>query len=85
MQNNWSETELKRAHKHSIYHHQQIKNSRCGCFYCLKTFEYSDIHEWTDNDTTALCPICGIDTVIGDTSGFPIHQEFLQAMHKYYF
>ena len=38
-----------------------------------------------DTDGTALCPFCCIDSVIGDSSGFPITGKFLQEMHKRYF
>jgi hypothetical protein len=34
---------------------------------------------------TALCPKCGIDAVIGSKSGYPMTQEFLQAMEKHWF
>jgi acetone carboxylase gamma subunit len=35
--------------------------------------------------TTALCPYCGIDSVIGDKSGFPITKEFLEKMYQHWF
>ena len=35
-------------------------------------FKPADILEWTDDDQTALCPNCGIDSVIGDKSGYPV-------------
>lgn len=73
------------AHKHSSYHYIELKNSKlCGCFYCLHIFQPTDIHSWTDRwdgvNQTALCPKCGIDSVIGSASGYPITQEFLQKM-----
>jgi hypothetical protein len=47
------------------------------------------VSEWLDevNDvgTTAMCPRCGIDSVIGAASGFPISAEFLGAMRGYWF
>ena len=36
-------------------------------------------------EVTAICPHCGVDSVIGEKSGFPITQEFLKAMHKRWF
>ena len=41
----------------------------------------------TPNDvgTTAICPRCGIDSVLGDRSGFPISAEFLSEMQRYWF
>jgi hypothetical protein len=38
-----------------------------------------------DLGTTALCPYCGIDSVIGDTSGFLITREFLKQMNQHWF
>ncbi len=37
------------------------------------------------SDTTALCPYCGIDSVLGDNEGFPITQEFLRTMNNEWF
>jgi hypothetical protein len=82
---------LEGAHKHSIFNKAEILQSNlCGCFYCFKSFFPTDIVEWVDKDNpkgmTPLCPHCGIDSVIGDKSGFPItDQNFLAAMNSYYF
>ena len=74
------------AHGHSIYHREEILASTiCGCFYCKATFPPSAIGSWTDDDTTALCPRCGIDSVIGDASGYPIDGSFLSTMRSHWF
>lgn len=79
------------AHKKSIHHRKEIEASKiCGCFYCEKTFRPTDISDWTDTDgerhqQTALCPHCGIDSVVGDHSGFEITDTFLRAMHDAWF
>jgi len=53
-------------HKFSKYNKELLKNANyCGCFYCLEYFKYNDITDWCDGDVTALCPKCGIDSVIG--------------------
>ncbi len=60
----------------------------CGCFYCLKTFPPSEIEQWTDEPnggSTAICPKCGIDAVIGDASGYELNDQFLFAMHHWWF
>jgi NAD-dependent SIR2 family protein deacetylase len=93
---NWDEDHNKRvagfpgdiqaAHKHSIHHRAEIMLSTlCGCFHCFATFSPSDVSEWTDQEDTALCPKCGIDSVIGDRAGFPISREFLQTMKAHWF
>ena len=82
---------LKKAHKHSIYHEEEILESDiCGCFYCTSTFLPLEIEEWCDvgapKGSTALCPQCGIDSVLGSGSGFPVDDlEFLEEMRRYWF
>ena len=78
------------AHKHSIFHKSELEQSDlCGCFYCLETFPPSRVENWVDSDDergeTALCPECGIDSVIGSASGFPIETEFLRKMRNHWF
>ena len=74
------------AHKHSSNHRDElIKSDQCGCFYCLGIFSPEAILDWVDGDQCALCPECGIDSVIGDTSGYPITREFLKKMNDYWF
>ena len=79
------------AHKHSIQHRKELADSdTCGCFYCLSIFDYASIDDWCDEDDneigqTALCPRCGIDSVIGTKSGFPITKDFLGRMKKIWF
>lgn len=74
------------AHQFSINHRTQIEASdRCGCFYCLAVFSPAEITEWVDQDNTALCPTCGIDSVIGSAFGLSITPEFLSTMHAHWF
>jgi len=74
------------AHQHSADHRDEIEASDlCGCFYCVSVFAPGEIREWTDNGKTALCPYCGIDSVIGDRSGAPIAPGFLTVMREEWF
>jgi len=78
------------AHKHSSNHRDEITSSeQCGCFYCLSIFRPDEITDWVDEvdgiGTTAMCPYCGIDSVIGTRAGFPITKEFLGAMKVRWF
>jgi hypothetical protein len=78
--------EILNAHKHSSGHRSEIlQSTQCGCFYCLGVFPPSTINEWIDDGKCALCPKCGIDSVIGSASGYPLTAEFLQEMHEYWF
>jgi hypothetical protein len=86
------------AHKHSSNHRDELMASTmCGCFHCLATFGPSAIKDWVDwpqgtpddlqleKGTTALCPGCGIDSVIGTASGFSIDAELLADMQRHWF
>jgi hypothetical protein len=79
------------AHQHSSVHRAELMSSEaCGCFYCLSIFPPGKIEEWVDEDDqglgqTALCPHCGIDSVIGDRSGYPVSREFLEKMRARWF
>jgi hypothetical protein len=92
------EPDVDAAHRHSIRHRGEIEASgACGCFYCLAVFPPSEVREWIDwpADTpaaqenargqTALCPRCGIDSVIGDASGYPVTPGFLGRMEARWF
>lgn len=80
------------AHKYSNNHMEQLKkNSVCGCFYCLKIYSPTEIEEWIIDDNpcdkfgTAVCPYCNIDSVIGESSGYPITEDFLRKMNQHWF
>jgi hypothetical protein len=86
------------AHKHSAKHRDELTQSDlAGCFYCLNVFRPKEIAEWVDwpegtpeeselvLGTTALCPKCGIDSVIGSKAGYPITTAFLERMRRHWF
>jgi len=80
---------LTAAHDASSNHEHVVSRSEvCACFYCLKTFSPSEITEWVEEPSgsrTAVCPHCGIDSVLGSASGFSLTQEFLEAMCEHWF
>jgi hypothetical protein len=73
------------VHKHSSNHRAELNRSAtCGGFFCLAIFPPSRIAGWIDDDgvsMTALCPQCGIDSVNGAASGFPIKLTLLEPGH----
>jgi len=81
------------AHKFSINNREKLqKDKKCGCFYCLKIFSPKEITEYLqydhipiDKDGTALCPYCGIDSVLSRSAGFPLTEEFLKRMYRKWF
>lgn len=81
------------ASKHTYYNfYEVIQSKHAGCFSCLKYYTTNTITEEehciasTPHGTlepTVFCPSCGIDTVIGDASGYDIrNKEFLEYMYK---
>jgi len=72
--------------KHAVQHRREVLHSDvCGCFHCLALFEPSTIRNWIDDGQTALCPHCGMDSVVGAESGFDVRGEFLSAMQGRWF
>jgi hypothetical protein len=94
----YNRADLEAIHRHSSDHRDRVERStRCGCFYCLATFPPVEITDWIDPDpadversgergTTALCPRCGIDSVLpDDVPGAPLSADLLEAMKQYWF
>lgn len=78
-----NEVELNNAHRHSYHNRKEIEQSfLCGCFSCNRTFPSSEVEDYIDEGETALCPYCGVDTVIGEASGIQLSKEFLHNMHE---
>jgi hypothetical protein len=85
-------TPLNRAHRaHSAcdYNRAAIETgARCGCFYCQEIFSPTEtpIKEWTDYQRTAICPLCGIDSVISSVD-IPeiLDKQFLETMNQKWF
>ena len=67
------------------------KDTRCGCYFCLKVYDPSEIKEWGSEPLegvmhcSAICPHCGVDAVLPESAGFPLTNEFLKAMQKEFF
>jgi hypothetical protein len=76
----YKEPILRAAHKHSIFHREEILESiQCSCFYCFSVFLPSVCQ-------TAICPICGVDSVLGEKSSFPITDDaFLREINQFWF
>ena len=75
------------AHKYTYANELELKTPQtCVCIYCQTTFDSMEIQDYTnDYPGTALCPYCGIDTVIGEYSGYHLDDTFKQDMYDYFF
>ena len=82
-----TQQDIKKAHRFSSNNMPELwQDKKCGCFYCLKIFDPCEITEIIeDSYGTGLCPYCGIDSLIGEYTGYPITKEFLDAMYDYWF
>jgi hypothetical protein len=77
--------ELIKLHEQSSNNRDKLKKYLlCGCFYCAETFHPSEIEEWAVKDT-AICPRCGIDSVIPLTIGATGNIQMLEEMFDYWF
>ena len=43
---------------------QKFDRITCGCYYCLAFFPPRAIEDWADTGSTAICPCCGVDSII---------------------
>jgi hypothetical protein len=70
------------AHDHAFRQREELSQSDgCGCFYCFQTYSPSEVKTWVDDNQTAICPRCGMDSVIGSASGFPLTKVALRKMY----
>jgi len=79
--------DFKAAHNASSNHSQSIGlDTLCCCFSCKSVFYGCYIKEWIDDRTTAVCPLCHVDAIIPETSGYPVNdREFIEQMNSHWF
>ncbi|MFB6375730.1 MAG: cytoplasmic protein [Bradymonadaceae bacterium] len=77
---------LRDAHDDGDRHREAVEASEtCGCFHCLATYSPDEIQEWAYGDT-AICPECGIDSVLpGSVDERYVEEAFLREMHEAWF
>lgn len=76
-------------HRWTSDHREEIEKSpSCGCFFCGAIYPPGDITEWIDRrkgiDNTALCPKCGVDSVL-PCSKVKITHDLLGEMSDFWF
>jgi hypothetical protein len=82
--------QVKQIHKFCRYQRNRLEASeQVGCFYCETVFKASEIESWCDErdqkECTAMCPECGIDSIIGMNDAVKngvAENEFLELLHK---
>ena len=83
---------LYNAKQHSIGNWNDLSTSTiCGCYHCKKIFLSNSIYDWIGIDgrsmdhATALCPFCGMNSVIAESASYPLKTDFLESMYHYWF
>lgn len=72
------------------------RSERAGCFYCVAIFSPTEIRDWIperatdgsddlDEGVTALCPHCGIDSVLPSNAPIEISAPVLTQMRHHWF
>ena len=78
-----------KAYDHSICNKEELKKvEKCGCFYCSRIFDTSEIKEWIEENSgaeTAMCPYCDIDAVIAESEEYELCVELLGYMYGIWF
>ena len=81
----YNKTELEEIHHLCTLNKALIENNQCGCFCCTALFDSKEIYEWTDNGLTAICPKCGVDSILPQNKEYPLDIFLLQQMEKRWF
>ena len=80
------ESQMERLHAYASHNKKMIeKSNKCYCFYCKRVFENGEVETYLAEEETALCPKCGIDSVIPDSIDEKIDEAIISEMHDYWF
>lgn len=77
---------LKKLHTYSVYNRNLIAVAgKCYCFHCKATVNGREIVRYADQGQTAICPKCGIDSIIPDSIDENVNEETIAEMNEYWF
>lgn len=64
-----------------------LQSHKCSCLFCRHTIDAREVQDWVsdENGVSAICPECGMDTLIGDASGLTFTKEELREINMKYF
>lgn len=82
-----TEYDLREVHKSSRNNKEMIEKSKLvGCFYCLRIYLATEVKAYRENTNhSAKCIYCSIDSLIPDSTGYPIDEAFLKKMRFNWF
>jgi hypothetical protein len=84
------------VHRYSSNNRSLLASSKlAGCFYCGAIYDASGVKDWVDgghtesgeldDGVTALCPRCGIDSVLPDAAPIILDGNLLAEMREHWF
>ena len=83
---------LKDAHIHTSWNAFDCENAKeCACICCERIgpiedfMDFDNVIESVDNGETMICPFCGCDSLIFNSSGFKLTKELISELTKKYF
>ncbi len=64
-----------------------LRSKKCSCLFCRQSYDARKVSEWNNEEKriSAICPECGMDTVVGDASGFNLDHDTLKAINQAYY
>lgn len=79
-------TYLKKLHQYCTNNKKLIsKANKCYCFFCMKEMKSEEIVDYLSVEETAICPYCGIDSIIPDSINDEVNITIIKEMNKYWF
>lgn len=77
---------FKRWHNRASKNRKSLRTTKiAGCFYCGEMYPPTVITTWVDGASTALCPKCGIDSVLPMGGDIPCELSTLRYMYDHWF
>lgn len=52
----------------SVHNRKLLEKEEGVCYYCFSEVQFDDVITWTDDNTTAVCPYCGVDSIVAGLS-----------------
>lgn len=86
MEFTWEEFED--IYKHTKNNEIEIfQSKKCGCLFCTSIFDARKVNEWSGDgkNASAICPHCGMNTLIGDKSGHQIDKSTILNASNFIF
>lgn len=80
------ESRMERLHTYASNNRELVERAdKCYCFHCKSVFESSQIERYLNEEATAICPICSVDSVIPDSIDEKIDEAVISEMCDYWF